>query len=142
MCRETSIVNFVLNLVLESFAYYTSESPEYKLCGAVTAKPSRQFLSSQQMSHTSCSSSHIPRIQAEQGQKINFTLVDLRPSDQRSQTVSFGVIVDESTQTQLMLTLDGQDERTIGVSGSNSVSLILDDIYNAPPFIIGYQGGV
>ncbi|ELU14897.1 hypothetical protein CAPTEDRAFT_192083 [Capitella teleta] len=103
------------------------------------AKPSDQFISSQQMSHSSCSSSHIPKIRAEQGQSINITLVDLRPSDQRRQPVSFGVVVDDATQEQMTLTLNGQDEQVVGMSTTNSVSLVLDEIYDAPPFIIGYR---
>ena len=116
------------------------ESQEYKSCGPLKARPSQQFISSQQLSHTSCSSSHIPKIQAEPGQKINFTLIDLKPSAHRIQPTSFGVIVDDSNQAQLTLTLDGRDEKNIGMSASHSVSLILDEIYDAPPFIIGYQG--
>ncbi|ELU05613.1 hypothetical protein CAPTEDRAFT_217457 [Capitella teleta] len=49
------------------------------------------------------------------------------------------VVVDDATQEQMTLTLNGQDEQVVGMSTTNSVSLVLDEIYDAPPFIIGYR---
>jgi hypothetical protein len=117
------------------------ESLEFKTCSQLSAKSTTQFLSSQQMSHSTCSSSHIPKVVAEQGQTINFTLVDLRPADQRRQPVaSFGVIVDDLTLEQIDLTLTGQEEQVIGMTTSNTASLVIHETYDSPPFIIGYQG--
>lgn len=48
--------------------------------------------------------------------------------------------MDDATQEQMTLTLNGQDEQVVGMSTTNSVSLVLDEIYDAPPFIIGYRG--
>lgn len=114
-----------------------SAIPGRDLCKPLLATPTLKYLPSVQLYDSDCSTFQAPRIKAQPGQKINFTLISLSTDDVHK----FGVIMDDQNQKQIDLSLrGGQKDRALGLSASHSVSVVLHDAYNKPSFIIGFHG--
>lgn len=89
------------------------------------------------MYNSNCHVSYTLKIEAQSGQKINFTLINLNNND--GEGLSCGVIVDNNAEHQLNFRLNSP---WTGLSHTHSVSLIMDENCRNKPFVIGYQGNV
>lgn len=135
-CGCILVLSMPIKEITKFFTF--SASPSHLICSTLAAKTTEQFLSSRQLYHSSCSSQHVPRIRAEDGQTINFHLINLNP--RKSNDASYGAIIDEETQDHLPLTLRDQAHWSLGSSTSSSVSIIMEEVYDEPAFIIQYEG--
>lgn len=106
-----------------------------QLCNIIQAKPAMQYIPSLQMYNLGCHTSHTMKIEAQSGQTINFTLIDLNEDDTHG--LNCGIIVENSADHQLDLRLN---QPRIGSTQSHSVSIIIDQNCNNRAFILGYQG--
>lgn len=110
-----------------------------ELCStSLEAKSSITFMPSFQLSSSQCGNLHTIKIKANSGQNINLTALRLHNGHSEGSYASLGVVVvDDISHQQFPLGFDGQ---TAPLILSHSISLLLDNTYGQPPFVVGYKG--
>lgn len=117
---------------------FISAIPKSEICSNIQAKSSIAFIPSLQLSSNPCSTLHTFKIRAQPGQKVNLTAIGLHSGQNGgSHPFSLGYAVDDISHEQYPLIINGQSSPLIV---SHSISLLLDNTYGQPPFVLGYKG--
>ncbi|ELU05605.1 hypothetical protein CAPTEDRAFT_217449 [Capitella teleta] len=108
---------------------------EFEICRGLSARPSIQYIPSQQILNPGCSGANHVRISGQKGQNISFSAIRLTEDE----ITSVGLIINEETQEHIPINLQHRNNQ-LGSLKANTVSLALDQLPPNSAFILGYQG--
>ncbi|ELU05607.1 hypothetical protein CAPTEDRAFT_217451 [Capitella teleta] len=109
-------------------------TPQYDLCRGLSARPSMQYIPSEQIQNPRCSGANHVRITGQRGQNISFSVIRLTEHE----ITSVGVIINEETQEHLPISLRHRNNQ-LGSLKANAVSIAIDELPPNAAFVLGYQ---
>ncbi|ELU05609.1 hypothetical protein CAPTEDRAFT_217453 [Capitella teleta] len=132
--RDTAPCRPGIDVYLRASYACLKVTPEYDLCRGLSARPSMQYIPSEQIQNPRCSNANHVRITGQRGQNISFSVIRLTEDE----ITSVGVIINEETQEHLPISLQHRNNQ-LGSLMANAVSIALDQLPPNAAFVLGYQ---